>query len=50
LISEVRDPISVPGKNGEMQVVDQGVKDKRVLVMEGELSQALKVMKREGNG
>ena len=32
-----------------MKVVDAGVKDKRLLVQEGELSQALKVMKREGN-
>jgi hypothetical protein len=49
LISEVRDPVEVPGKDGKMITVDQGVKDKRLLVMEGELSQALKVMKREGN-
>ncbi len=49
LISEVRDPVQVPDKEGKMQTVDQGVKDKRLLVMEGELSQALKVMKREGN-
>jgi hypothetical protein len=49
LISEVRDPLAVPGKDGKMTTVDQGVKDKRLLVMEGELSQALKVMKREGN-
>ncbi|MDP9457130.1 MAG: RepB family DNA primase, partial [Actinomycetota bacterium] len=31
LISEVRDPIEVPGKDGKMEVVDQGVKDKRLL-------------------
>lgn len=49
LISEVRDPLQVPDKDGKMKTVDQGVKDKRLLVMEGELSQALKVMKREGN-
>jgi hypothetical protein len=49
LISEVRDPVEVPDKDGKMKTVDQGVKDKRLLVMEGELSQALKVMKREGN-
>ncbi len=49
LISEVRDPVEVPDKNGEMKTVDPGVSDKRLLVMEGELSQALKVMKREGN-
>jgi len=49
LISEVRDAVRVPDKDGDMKIVDQGVKDKRLLVMEGELSQALKVMKREGN-
>jgi hypothetical protein len=49
LISEVRDPVQVPDKDGKMKTVDPGVEDKRLLVMEGELSQALKVMKREGN-
>lgn len=49
LISEVRDPLQVPDNDGGMKTVDPGVKDKRLLVMEGELSQALKVMKREGN-
>jgi hypothetical protein len=49
LIAEIRDKIEAPDKDGKMRVVDAGVKDKRLLVMEGELSQALKVMKREGN-
>ena len=49
LISEVRDRVETPDKDGKMKVVDAGVMDKRLLVMEGELSQALKVMKREGN-
>lgn len=49
LIGEVRDPVRVPDKDGEMKIVDQGVSDKRLLVMEGELSQGLKTMKREGN-
>jgi hypothetical protein len=49
LINEVRDPIQVPDEKGKMKITDQGIKDKRLLVMEGELSQALKVMKREGN-
>jgi hypothetical protein len=49
LISEVRDPIATPDKDGKMRTVDAGVSDKRLLVQEGELSQALKVMKREGN-
>ena len=49
LISEVRDRIETPDKDGKMRVVDAGVTNKRLLVQEGELSQALKVMKREGN-
>lgn len=49
LINEVRDPVQVPDKDGNMKTVDPGVKDKRLLVMESELSQVLKVMKREGN-
>jgi len=49
LINEVRDPLEAPDKDGNMKVVDPGVSDKRLLVAEGELSQALKVMKREGN-
>jgi len=49
LITEVRDPVQAPDKDGEMRTVDPGVEDKRLLIVEGELSQALKVMKREGN-
>lgn len=49
LISEVRDPIEAPDKDGKMRIIDAGVLDKRLLVQEGELSQALKVMKRDGN-
>jgi hypothetical protein len=49
LIAEVRDPLEMPDKNGDMKIIHPGVDDKRLLVMEGELSQVLKVMKREGN-
>jgi RepB DNA-primase from phage plasmid len=49
LISEVRDPIQVSDGDGGTKTVDEGVADKRLLVMESELSQALKMMKREGN-
>jgi hypothetical protein len=54
----VRDPIykteavKARGKaTGEVQtvLVDPGVDDKRLLVVEGELAQALKVLQREGN-
>ena len=48
LIWKVRDPI-LKTLNGETQVVDEGVIDKRLLVFQGELSGILKVMGREGN-
>ena len=48
LINEVRDPVYTE-KDGEFKLTDSGAKDKRLLVAESELSQALKVMKREGN-
>lgn len=57
LIYHVRDPIEEdrPVKEKgrvvrtEKVVVDSGIKDKRLLVLEDEFSSALKVMKREGN-
>jgi len=57
LIFHVRDPITKtePIKEGKRVVryeeitVDQGVKDKRLLVTEGEFASALTVMGREGN-
>ncbi len=49
LISEVRDRVEARDKEGKMRVIDGGVSDKRLLVMEGELSQVLKVIKRDGN-
>src|SRR5208337_1719829 len=36
-------------KNGERELDDPGVSDKRLLLIESELYQALTVMKREGN-
>ena len=52
LIWAVRDPIiqdkMVKGKE-ELEIVDEGVKDKRLLVVESELGRVLKVMQREGN-
>ena len=48
LIYGVRDPLIVE-REGEQVVLDDGVDDKRLLLLEGELSQALKVMSREGN-
>ncbi len=57
LVNEVRDetiqrqPIKDKGRVIDYQdvITDQGVADKRLLLIEEELSQALKVMSREGN-
>ncbi len=49
LIFAVRDQVVKRGKDGEELVVDEGVGDKRLLVLEGELAGGLKVMRREGN-
>ena len=53
LIYQVRDPIEkkVLQKNGqyERQVVDEGEKDKRLFLCEGEFANVLKVMARVGN-
>ena len=53
LIWAVRDPIEkeTPGDDGETktEVVDEGAKDKRLLVLEPEFASTLKVLKREGN-
>ncbi len=49
LIHSVRDKIERPNKKGEMEVVDPGVDDKRLLVSESEFAGALKAMQRDGN-
>jgi Protein of unknown function (DUF3987) len=50
LVWEVRDPISAPSpKNRAQVVVDHGVDDKRVLIVESELGNVLRVLAREGN-
>jgi Protein of unknown function (DUF3987) len=49
LIWAVRDPIMGVGKrNGEPVIVDHGVSDKRLLVVENEFGGALRVLGREG--
>jgi BT4734-like, N-terminal domain/Protein of unknown function (DUF3987) len=48
VIWAVRDPISKTVK-GETEIVDPGVEDKRLCVVEGEFANVLKVMTREGN-
>jgi hypothetical protein len=49
LIYAVRDRAEGENKKGEKMVVDEGVEDKRLLVLEAELAGVLKVMNREGN-
>lgn len=49
LIHAVRDRVERENKNGEREVVDEGVKDKRLLALESELAGPLKMMNREGN-
>lgn len=49
LINEVRDRVVGGDPESGIKVLDAGVSDKRLLVVESEFSQPLKVMKREGN-
>jgi hypothetical protein len=49
LIYAVRDRVEGENKKGEVVVFDEGVEDKRLLVLEAELAGVLKVMSREGN-
>jgi hypothetical protein len=48
LIYFVRDPVEQENEDGEM-VVTPGVSDKRMLVVETEFGQVLRILKREGN-
>lgn len=49
LIYAVRDRVMGLDKDGEEKVEDEGVEDKRLLVIESELANVLKVMSRDGN-
>ncbi len=49
LIFHVRDAMEKADKKGVKTVVDEGVHDKRLLVVETEFSSTLKMFKREGN-
>ena len=48
LINEVRDPVVKEGDDGP-EIVDAGVDDKRLMVVEAEFAGALTVMHRPGN-
>jgi hypothetical protein len=50
LIHAVRDPVHKENKKtGETETIDEGVTDKRLLVVEPEFSSTLKMMARDGN-
>jgi hypothetical protein len=50
LIYAIRDPVEAfIRKSGEMEIVDCGVSDKRLMVVEGEFARLLRVMGRDGN-
>lgn len=49
LINAVRDPVLREDDDGNPEVVDEGARDKRLLVLESEFAAVLKVMGREGN-
>lgn len=49
LIHEVRDPQTRTSKDGKVETIDEGIQDKRLLVIEEEFAQTLKVLQREGN-
>lgn len=49
LVHQVRDSTERITDDGESEVIDPGVLDKRLMVIEPEFAQALKVMAREGN-
>jgi hypothetical protein len=50
LIHAVRDPVRKENKKtGEMETVDEGVINKRLMVVEPELASTLKMMSRDGN-
>ena len=49
LITAVRDRSVTLGKGGKPDTIDEGIPDKRLLVVEGEFAQCLRVLAREGN-
>lgn len=49
VIHRLRDPVYVEDKDGDLQLKDAGVEDKRLLIEEPEFASPLTVMRREGN-
>ena len=49
LIYAIRDPVERANKQGEVEIIDPGISDKRLLVVESEFASVLRVGGREGN-
>jgi hypothetical protein len=49
LIWAVRDPIEKTGKDGAIEIIDEGVRDKRLLAVEPEFGRVLSTKERSGN-
>lgn len=49
LIWTVRDPIEKTGKDGSIEIIDEGVRDKRLLAVEPEFGRVLSTKERSGN-
>ena len=49
LIFHVRDKVMKENKKGEIEVVDEGVVDKRLMVFESEFARTLRILERESN-
>ena len=49
VIWSVRDPVTKPGKDDDVVVIDPGVTDKRLFVMESEFASVLRVASRDGS-
>jgi hypothetical protein len=49
LIARVRDPLIEMEENGKVNIIEPGVTDKRLLVVESEFGQVLRNLKRESN-
>lgn len=49
LVWAVRDPITKPGKDGAIELVDPGEPDRRLLALESEFASTLHAIERQGN-
>jgi Protein of unknown function (DUF3987) len=49
LIWQIRDTVTKPGDDGQAEVVEPGIDDKRLLIFESELATVLRRLERDGN-